>query len=59
MRDMREFDSFQDQLKAMRGDNENNLRNQAIFRIEEEDEEEKDRPEMKTNFEDIELAKND
>ena len=39
MRDIREFDSFQDQLEAMRGENENNLRNQAIFRIDEEDEE--------------------
>lgn len=43
----------------MRGENENNLRNQAIFRIDEEDEEQKNQPEMKTNFEDIELAKND
>lgn len=43
----------------MRGDNENNLRNQAIFRIDEEDEEEKDQPGMKTNFDDIELSKND
>ena len=49
LREFRQFDRFQDQLRAMREESEE-LRNQAIFKIdddEEEKEEKKDKEETK------------
>lgn len=40
LRDIRQFDKFQDQLRAMQDGNDG-LRNQAIFKIDDEDEERK------------------
>jgi hypothetical protein len=52
LRDIRYFDYFTNQLRAMRDSNDE-LRNQSIFKIDEEDEE------QKVNYNDIVLDKKD